>query len=123
MGYITIDEFTKSFGGSMSVTDHPNKMILGKGFPQERTLNWCQDCRYLWPGEYKVENELWKRVVPELRCYLCATCLDKRVTNARGYALTVADFPESPVNQLFHFAYALGQQGLNDAHALARDSD
>lgn len=110
MGQVTIDEFMKRFGGSLSPTAHPNKMILGKGVPNAHVVKWCNDCRNMWPGEYKVAKEVWESVVPtDTQRYLCLSCLDQHVSRHRGYGLDSTDFPEAPVNAVLHWAYERGR--------------
>lgn len=112
MEQITIDKFKERFGQLLTETGHPNKMILGERHSHATSIKWCNACRCMWPGEYKVDNDLWKRVVPEAKLYLCLPCLDQRVLEHRGYNLDVNDFPEAPMNRVLHWAY---QRGHDDA--------
>lgn len=103
MSDMMIEEFKARFAHMTTPTAHSNRVIVA-GVP----IKWCDDCKNVWPGSYKVSNELWKSVVDKV-CYLCPCCLDTRVKEKRGYGLERSDFPEAPVNRVLHFAYERGR--------------
>lgn len=112
---MSVDYEEKMNKGWVVSDRHPNILLKYRVLPDGTDtdlyieIKFCNDCRGLYPEPYMVEDDVWKFVVTEKKCFLCLPCLEKRLLRK----LHRHDFTDADINKNLLFGYNMGKNEVS----------